>query len=90
VPRSGTERPLPEELVYNIDSAGKKTSSLQDPDEYAMVVIDEAHAFRNNLILRAEALQWIVDSTVPKDLVLLTATPANNSLEDLYYLVTVT
>lgn len=76
-----------EELVYNIDSAGKKTSALQDLDEYAMVVIDEAHAFRNNLTLRAEALHRIVDSTVPKDLVLLTATPVNNSLEDLYTLI---
>ncbi|MEI5671847.1 MULTISPECIES: SNF2-related protein [unclassified Nocardioides] len=76
-----------EELVYNIDSAGKKTSSLQNLDEYAMVVIDEAHAFRNNLTLRAEALHRIVDSTVPKDLVLLTATPVNNSLEDLYNLI---
>lgn len=76
-----------EELVYNIDSAGKTTSALQDLDEYAMVIIDEAHAFRNNLTLRAEALHRIVDSTVPKDLVLLTATPVNNSLEDLYNLI---
>ncbi|GAA1150757.1 SNF2-related protein [Nocardioides aquiterrae] len=76
-----------EELVYNIDSAGRKTSALQDLDEYAMVVIDEAHAFRNNLTQRAEALHRIVDSRVPKDLVLLTATPVNNSLEDLYNLI---
>lgn len=76
-----------EELVYNIDSAGKSTSALQNLDEYAMVVIDEAHAFRNNATLRAEALHRIVDSTVPKDLVLLTATPVNNSLEDLYTLI---
>ncbi len=76
-----------EELVYNIDSAGNNTSALQDIDQYAMVVIDEAHAFRNNLTLRAEALHRIVDSRIPKDLVLLTATPVNNSLEDLYTLI---
>ncbi|GGM15752.1 helicase-related protein [Nakamurella endophytica] len=76
-----------EELVSNIDNAGTRSSALQHIDEYAMVVIDEAHAFRNNLTLRAEALHRIVDSTVPKDLVLLTATPVNNSLEDLYNLI---
>ncbi|QQQ77407.1 helicase [Saccharothrix sp. 6-C] len=76
-----------EELVSNIDSAGNRTSTLQDLDEYAMVVIDEAHAFRNNLTRRADALHRIVDSRVPKDLVLLTATPVNNSLEDLYSLI---
>ncbi|PRY35127.1 SNF2-related protein [Umezawaea tangerina] len=76
-----------EELASNIDTAGNRTSALQDLDEYAMVVIDEAHAFRNNATRRAEALHRIVDSRVPKDLVLLTATPVNNSLEDLYSLI---
>jgi len=76
-----------EELVSNIDTAGNRTSALQDLDEYAMVVIDEAHAFRNDTTRRAEALHRIVDSRVPKDLVLLTATPVNNSLEDLYSLI---
>lgn len=76
-----------EELVSNIDTAGNRTSALQNLDEYAMVVIDEAHAFRNNVTRRADALHRIVDSKVPKDLVLLTATPVNNSLEDLYTLI---
>lgn len=76
-----------EELVSNIENAGTRTSALQALDEYAMVVIDEAHAFRNNATLRADALHRLVDAKHPKDLVLLTATPVNNSLEDLYTLI---
>lgn len=58
------------------------------PDEYAMVVIDEAHAFRNPDTSRANALRMLLQGTPPKQLVMLTATPVNNSLWDLYYLVT--
>lgn len=76
-----------EELVSNIENAGTRSSALQALDEYAMVVIDEAHAFRNNATLRADALHRLVDAKHPKDLVLLTATPVNNSLEDLYTLI---
>lgn len=76
-----------EQLVTQIEAAGERSSLLQALDEYAMVVIDEAHAFRNHLTLRAEALHRIVDAQVPKDLVLLTATPVNNSLADLYNLI---
>lgn len=76
-----------EQLVAEIEHAGLKTSTLQSLDQYAMVVIDEAHAFRNNATLRADALHRLVDATHPKDLVLLTATPVNNSLEDLYSLI---
>ncbi|MCF7547353.1 SNF2-related protein [Pseudonocardia sp. WMMC193] len=76
-----------EQLVADISDAGKQNSTLQRLDEYAMVVIDEAHGFRNNATLRAEALHRLVDAKHPKDLVLLTATPVNNSLEDLYTLI---
>ena len=58
-----------------------------DPGEYAMVVVDEAHNLRNPSTLRAEALRRLVAGTPPKQLVLLTATPVNNSLWDLYYLI---
>jgi superfamily II DNA or RNA helicase len=47
-----------------------------------MVVVDEAHAFRNPRTRRYRALRaWCAGSTV----VLLTATPVNNSLSDLYF-----
>ena len=53
-----------------------------------MVVIDEAQAFRNPDTRRAGALRKLLKGKPPKDLVLLTATPVNNSLWDLYYLLT--
>jgi hypothetical protein len=59
----------------------------QDPGEYALVVIDEAHNARNPATLRAEALRRLLAGRYRKDLVLLTATPVNNSLWDLYYLL---
>ena len=55
--------------------------------EYAMVVVDEGHNPRNPSTQRAEALRRLLAGTPPKQLVLLTATPVNNSLWDLYYLL---
>ena len=76
-----------EELVASIDTAGEKTSALQGLDEYAMILVDEAHAFRNETTQRADALRRALQGVVPKNLVLLTATPVNNSLEDLFALI---
>lgn len=59
----------------------------QDPDDYALIVIDEAHNVRNPETRRAEALRRLLTGRARKDLVLLTATPVNNSLWDLYYLL---
>jgi hypothetical protein len=58
------------------------------PEEYSLVVIDEAHAFRNPDTDRTKALRKLLRGTPPKDLVLMSATPVNNSLWDLYYLIT--
>ena len=55
--------------------------------EYAMVVIDEAHGYRNPDTQRAEVLRHLLQGSPPKDLVLLTATPVNNSLWDLHSLL---
>jgi len=57
------------------------------PQEYAMVVIDEAHNLRNPSTHRAEALRALLAGLPPKDVVLMTATPVNNSLWDLYYVL---
>ncbi|GIF04630.1 helicase-related protein [Actinoplanes siamensis] len=76
-----------EQLVAGIDDAGARTAALQNPDEYALVVVDEAHAMRNDKTQRAEALRRVLEGPVPKDLVLLTATPVNNTLADLYNLI---
>ena len=76
-----------EQLVGDLDIAGRVDAALQHPDEYAMVVVDEAHALRNAATLRADAIRELLTGQAPKDLVLLTATPVNNSLYDLYTLI---
>ena len=43
-----------------------------------MVVVDEAHAYRNPDTQRATILRRLLEGSPPKDLVLLTATPVNN------------
>lgn len=59
-----------------------------DPAEYALVVVDEAHAFRNPDTDRARALRKLLRGSPAKKLILMSATPVNNSLWDIYYLIT--
>ncbi|MPZ51777.1 MAG: helicase [Acidimicrobiia bacterium] len=69
-------------------SPGSDQSVIQfDAADYAMIVVDESHAYRNPGTERAEVLRRLLAGSPPKDLVLLTATPVNNSLWDLYYLL---
>ena len=59
---------------------------LDNPlDDYALVVIDEAHNYRNpDAPTRAAILRRFL-SGKRRDLVLMSATPVNNSLWDLYH-----
>ena len=57
------------------------------PEEYSLVVIDEAHAFRHADTSRSEALRMLLRGDPPKQVVLMTATPVNNGLWDLYELL---
>ena len=61
---------------------------LQRPlDEYQIVIVDEAHNYRNpDAPTRAAALRRLLFGR-RRDLLLLTATPVNNSLWDLYHLL---
>ena len=61
---------------------------LQRPlDEYQLIIIDEAHNYRNpKAKTRAGVLKCLL-SGKHRDLLLLTATPVNNSLWDLYHLL---
>lgn len=61
---------------------------LQRPlDEYQLIIVDEAHNYRNpSAPTRAAALRRLLFGE-KRDLLLLTATPVNNSLWDLYYLI---
>jgi hypothetical protein len=61
---------------------------LQRPlDEYQLIVIDEAHNYRNpDTPTRAAVLRRLLFGR-PRDVLLLTATPVNNSLWDLFHLI---
>jgi hypothetical protein len=78
-----------EELAgdHRLNPDGNGQALMFNPREYAMVVIDEAHNLRNPTTQRALALRRLLAGSPPKDLVLITATPVNNSLWDLYYLL---
>jgi hypothetical protein len=61
---------------------------LQRPlREYQLVIVDEAHNYRNpDTATRARVLQKLLWGQ-RRDVLLLTATPVNNSLWDLYHLI---
>ena len=71
----------------NPDHARGTKLEATNVNDYAMVVIDEAQNLRNPSTQRAEALRRLLAGSPPKKLVLLSATPVNNSLWDLYYLL---
>jgi hypothetical protein len=57
------------------------------PNSYGLVVVDEAQAFRNPEASRSRALRALLRGTPRKKLLMLSATPVNNSVMDLYYLL---
>jgi len=71
----------------NPDHAAARKLEARDINDYALVVIDEAHNLRNPSTQRAQALRRLLAGSPPKSLVMLTATPVNNSLWDLYHLL---
>lgn len=77
-----------EELALDSRLGGDRAHLKQDPNDYALIIIDEAQAFRNPDTRRAQALRRLLQGDPPKTVVLLSATPVNNSLWDLYYLLT--
>ncbi len=77
-----------EELANEVQLGGEYAYLKQRANDYALIVIDEAQALRNPATKRAQALRRLLYGKPPKRLILLTATPVNNSLWDLYYLLT--
>ncbi len=73
------------ELISYEELAGGKLD--KQLDEFAHVVVDEAHYLRNPKTQRAEVFHKLLDCFPRKKLILLTATPVNNSLDDLYHLL---
>ena len=63
---------------------------IADPDDldrefgdYQLVIADEAHHLRNSNSLQHETIAEVVTAGLRKDMLLVTATPVNNSLKDL-------
>ncbi len=76
-----------QELTNDRQLGGESQILKADIRDYSLVVIDEAQAFRNPSTNRAQALRKLLGGTPPKHLLMLSATPVNNSLWDLYYLI---
>lgn len=76
-----------EKLADDAQFSGSKNNLKRPVDEYQLVVIDEAHNYRNpDAPTRAGVLRQMMRGR-KRELVLLTATPVNNSLYDFYHLV---
>ncbi|MGE5658457.1 MAG: helicase-related protein [Actinomycetota bacterium] len=90
------------DLVWNkkLDEFGIKTDVISHEEisrngfdirrysSHDLIVIDESHNFRNSATNRYQNLQKLINSgNRQKKLVLLTATPINNSVFDLYHQV---
>lgn len=82
-----------EELANDIRLRAPRSEStgqnklLRPLEEYQLVIVDEAHNYRNpDTPTRAATLRRLLFGQ-RRDLVLMTATPVNNSLWDLYHLL---
>jgi len=76
-----------EELANDAQLGGVKGHLKNPLDDYALVVVDEAHNYRNPDTAQRAAILRRLLAGKRRDLLLLTATPVNNSLWDLYHLL---
>ena len=80
-----------EYLSNNVDNIREliRSHTERKPEDIELIVVDESHNFRNSLSNRWEALYSLIEEctteTNSPKLILLTATPINNSIWDLYY-----
>lgn len=76
-----------EQLANDVQLGGESQHLKRNLDEYALVVVDEAHNYRNpDAPSRAGVLRKLLFGK-RRDVVLLSATPVNNSLWDLYHII---
>ena len=77
-----------ESALHTVDERAHLAARLRfDIDDYSLVIVDEAHNLRNPAAQRSEALRRLLRGTPRKKVVMLTATPVNNSLMDVYHLL---
>ena len=75
-----------DEQLANPDVVSRRRVLSNDKDAYRLVIFDEAHALRNPGTTWYGAMSRLLGGQ-EKDLLLLTATPINNGLWDLYHMV---
>jgi hypothetical protein len=73
-----------QELAADEQLGGTRKVLAADKNEYSLIIVDEAHTLRNPDTTFASALRALLEGTPPKRVVLMSATPVNNSLWDLY------
>jgi hypothetical protein len=73
-----------QQLAADRQLGGDRKVIELDKDAYRFVLVDEAHAFRNPDTDQYRALSRLMGGT-RKKLCLMTATPVNNSVRDLYH-----
>ena len=71
--------------LVGMEELGRADFPLARYADAEFVLVDEIHNFRNPQAQRYQNLSRILASGVPKRVALLTATPINNSLWDLYH-----
>ena len=83
--------------LHNVDIVSSGSlHKVRHPDRYDLVIVDEAHKFRNDSADMYDQLQRICKTKVrnnstnrlePKKMMLISATPFNNSPRDIYNLL---
>ena len=74
-----------DEVASPLDRARRERRLRHYQDHFDIVLVDESHNFRNGQTKRYRALMEVIRGGKPdKRVVLLTATPINNSIWDLY------
>ena len=75
------------EAIKTTDLTSFDDSKISSFKDVEMVIIDEAHHFRNPNSQRYQQLQRIIQTGLKKQVFFLTATPINNDVYDLYYMI---
>jgi len=70
--------------IRSQEEVGRSDFPIEEYADCDFVLVDECHNFRNSNINRYDNLFRLLTLGKPKKLVLLTATPVNNSVFDLY------
>ena len=71
--------------VHSQEELGQKDYPVERYQDVDIVLVDESHNFRNTAIKRYKNLERILGAGSRKKLVLMTATPINNTLLNLYH-----